>query len=165
MEGNQNIPEDLKKVVDYFRDCGNKNYSVSLIGTQGSPGAIRTEKLLKERGGNPEITYMHLSNENLNSIYSFLPISVKNAIRRINKLISNPENDFNITDLGIHTLGLIYTPSIPTLNELGYGLSSWNGIYVFDKIDAKKMGTKLGKNLACDGEQVLDFGVTDECVV
>ena len=72
LEGNQNIPEDLKKVIDYFRDCGNKNYSVSLIGTQGSPGAIRAEKLLKERGGNPEITYIHLTNENLNSLYSFL---------------------------------------------------------------------------------------------
>jgi hypothetical protein len=138
LEGNQNIPEDLKKVLDYFRDCGNKNYSVSLIGTQGSPGAIKAEKELKERGGNPEVTYIHLSNENLNSLYSFLPVSVKNSIIRINRLISNPENDFNTTNLGIHTLGLIYNPSIPTLNALGYGLTSWNGVGVFSNFQVKR---------------------------
>ena len=131
LEGNQNIPSDLKKVLDYFRDCGNKNYSVSLIGTQGSPGAIKAEKELKERGGNPEVTYIHLSNENLNSLYSFLPVSVKNSIIRINRLISNPENDFNKTNLGIHTLGLVPISEIESLNAFGYGLTSWNGIQVY----------------------------------
>ena len=32
LEGNLNIPKSLKIVNDYFKDCGNKNYRVCLIG-------------------------------------------------------------------------------------------------------------------------------------
>ena len=134
LEGNQNIPEDLKTVIDYFKDCGNKNYSVALIGTQGSPGAIIAENSLKEKGYQGDYPFIHLDNNSLKDIYVFLPVSVKNSIIRINKLISNPENDFNITDLGIHTLGLIYNPSIPKLNDLGYGRTTWNGVGVFARL-------------------------------
>ena len=120
LEGNQNIPEDLKKVLDYFRDCGNKNYRVCLVGEKES-----VAKDLKEKNyqGKP---FIHLDNKSLNEDYPFLPISVKNAIRRINRLISNPDNDFNKTKLGIHTLGLVSISEIDSLNALGYGLTSWN---------------------------------------
>jgi hypothetical protein len=125
LEGNQNIPEDLKKVLDYFRDCGNKNYQVCLVGKKES-----VAKDLKEKNyqGKP---FIHLDNKSLNEKYPFLQISVKNSIRRINKLISNSENDFNTTKLGIHTLGLVAISEIEPLNVLGYGLTSWNSIDVY----------------------------------
>ena len=125
VDGNQNIPEDLKKVLDYFRDCGNKNYRVCLVGEKES-----VTKDLKKNNykGKP---FIHLDNKNLNGLYAFLPISVKNAIKRINKLISNPDNDFNRTKLGIHSLGLVPITEIKLLNAFGYGLSSWNGIKVY----------------------------------
>ena len=39
LDGNQYIPEDLNKVLDYFRDCGNKNYQVCLLGEKESVAA------------------------------------------------------------------------------------------------------------------------------
>ena len=69
-------------------------------------------------------------------MYAFLPISIKNEIRTINKLVSNPDNDFNrsvwvIALLGIHTLGLVPVSEIRNLNGLGYGLTSWNSVEVY----------------------------------
>ena len=129
LEGNQNIPEDLKKVLDYFRDCGNKNYQVILVGEKES-----VAKDLKERGYQGK-EFIHLDDKNLNGIYSFLPMSVKNSIRRINRLISNPETEFNTIYLGIHTLGLLPIDEKKPLNDLGYGLTSWNGLGVFARSD------------------------------
>ena len=128
LEGNQNIPEDLKKVLDYFRDCGNKNYQVCLVGKKES-----VAKDLKEKNyqGKP---FIHLDNKSLNEKYPFLQISVMNSIRRINKLISNSENDFNTTKLGIHTLGLVPISEIKPLNDLGYGLTSWHNIKVYQTL-------------------------------
>ena len=40
-------------------------------------------------------------------MYPFFPVRVKNSIIRTNRLISNPENDFNQSKLGVHTLGLV----------------------------------------------------------
>ena len=127
LDGNKNIPGDLKKVKDYFRDCGNKNYKVCLVGEKES-----VAKDLKERGYQGQ-EFIHLDNQSLNEEYPFLQISVKNAIRRTNKLISNPDNDFNKTKLGIHTLGLVPASEIDPLNALDYGLTSWNGINVFGR--------------------------------
>ena len=125
LEGNQNIPEDLKKVKDYFREFGNKNYQVCLVGKKES-----VAKDLKERDYQGK-NFIHLDNKSLNDNYPFLSISVKNAIRRINRLISNPENDFNKSNLGIHTLGLLPLDEKKKLNEKGYGNTSWNGIGVY----------------------------------
>ena len=44
LEGNHNIPKDLNKIEDYFRDCGNKNYRVCLVGEKGSVAKDLKEK-------------------------------------------------------------------------------------------------------------------------
>jgi hypothetical protein len=125
LEGNLNVPEDLKKVNDYFKYCGNKNYQVCLVGEKES--VADNLKEIDYQGKE----FIHLDDKNLNGIYSFLPVSVKNSIRRINRLISNPENDFNKSNLGIHTLGLFHISEINILNEKNYGNTFWNGIRVF----------------------------------
>ena len=134
LDGNQNIPEDLKKVLDYFRDCGNKNYQVCLVGEKESVAKDLKKNKFQGKG------FIHLDNKGLNSIYGFLPVSVKNSIRRINRLISNPENDFNKTNLGIHTLGLVPISEIESLNDLDYGLTSWNEIRVYTDGNHMQMG-------------------------
>ena len=117
------IPEDLKKVIDYFKDCGNRNYEVCLVGEKES-----VRKDLKIEKGKE---FIHLDTQSLNDTYSFLPIGVKNSIRRINKLVGNPDNEFNKTNLGIHTLGLVPISEINSLNDSGFGLASWNSIGVY----------------------------------
>ena len=124
LEGSQNIPEDLKKVIDYFKDCGNKNYDVQQV----KKSIIQNLKDQNYQGKE----FIHLDDKNLKEIYVFLPISVKNSILRINKLVSNPENNFNKSKLGIHTLGLAPLASIPEFNKLDYGNTTWNSIKVFD---------------------------------
>ena len=74
--------------------------------------------------------FIHFDTQNLKTIYFLFPVRIRNAIKRLNKLVSNPENDFNKT-LGIHTIGLVPIDEIQALNELGYGLSSWNTIKVY----------------------------------
>jgi hypothetical protein len=127
LEGNKNIPEDLKKVFDYFRDCGNKNYELCLVGEKES-----VAKDLKEIGYQGK-EFIHLDNQSLKTMYPFFPVKVKNSIIRTNRLISNPDNDFNQSKSGVHTLGLAPISEIKALNDLGYGLTSWNGIYVYNK--------------------------------
>lgn len=134
LEGNQNIPEDLKKVLDYFRDCGNKNYQVCLVGEKES-----IAKDLKEKGYQGK-EFIHLDNKNLNKNYPFLPISIKNAIRRINKLVMNSDNGFNkIQQLGIHTLGLVPVNEINQFNGLDYGLTSWHNIKVYARVRPRRV--------------------------
>ena len=143
LEGNQNIPEDLKKVLDYFRDCGNQNYQVILVGEKES-----VKKDLKKRGYQGDYPFIHFDLKELGGVYGFLPERVKKSIQNINQLISNPENDFNKTNLGIHTLGLVRVSEIKTLNDLGYGnTTSWDGIGVYAKIKCKEFKGPSGMSI------------------
>ena len=125
LEGNLNIPESLKTVKDYFRDCGNKNYQVCLVGKRES-----VAKDLKERGYQGK-EFIHLDTPSLKTLFPFFPVRVNNSIIRTNRLISNPRNDFNKTPAGSHTLGLVPISEIQTLNDLGYGTTFWNSVGVF----------------------------------
>ena len=126
-KGDIYMPECLKKILDYFSNSGNKNYQVCLAGEKESH-----DKDLKKRGYTGK-KFIHFDNNNLNENYPFLPISIKNAIKRVNKLVSNPENTFNksYANLGIHTVGLVSVEEIQNLKSLGYGLRSWNSIDVY----------------------------------
>ena len=126
LEGNLNIPFCLKKTLEYFRDCGNKKYQLCLVGKGDS-----VVKDLKNNNFQGNYPFIHLGSKELESIYSFLPEKVKKEIKNINKLMSNPENDFNKTNLGLHTLGLISIPAIKPLNDFGCGTTFWNGLRVF----------------------------------
>ena len=138
--GDQNIPECLKRVLDYFSDCGNQNYQVCLVGEKES-----IAKDLKEKGYQGK-EFIHLDNKNLNKNYPFLPISIKNAIRRINKLVMNSDNGFNkIQQLGIHTLGLVPVNEINQLNGLDYGLTSWHNIKVYARL--RRVGRRTTRRL------------------
>ena len=126
VDGNLNIPEDLKKVLDYFRECANQKYQLCLVGEKES-----VAKDLKGIGYQGK-EFLHLDNKGLDDNYPFFPVSIKNSIRRLNLLVSNPENDFNQNPkLGIHSIGLVPKIEIKDLNDLGYGLTSWNGVQVF----------------------------------
>ena len=151
LQNNQNIPEDLKKVIDYFRDCGNKNYQVCLIGEKES-----MKKDLKDSGYQSDYPFIHFNGEGLDSNYAFIPEAIKKSIQKVNNLISNNENVFNITPLGIHTLGLVKISEIKLLNELDYGNTFWNSIGVFkedeDKDEENEEG--IGKKFKKFGKKV-----------
>ena len=49
LEGNQNIPEDLKKVIEYFKNCGNKNYQICLVGERESVKSDLKKKCIQEK--------------------------------------------------------------------------------------------------------------------
>jgi hypothetical protein len=121
---NQNnyVLEDLKTINDYFT---NKKYNLCLVGNKESI----TEDLKEKKYEGKE--FIHLTNKNLKEVFPFFDIKIKNKIKRINGLISNPENDFNKTKLGIHTLGLVPVEEIHILNSKGFGLYAWNGLKVY----------------------------------
>ena len=133
--GNQNIPEDLKTILDYFLECGNKDYQVCLVGEKES-----IYQNLKDQNYQGK-EFIHFDTQNLETIYLLFPVRIRNAIKRLNKLVSNPENDFNKT-LGIHTIGLVPIDEIQALNDFGYGLSSWNSIKVYTSTSSS---TKIEK--------------------
>ena len=137
LKGNQSIPEALKKVIEYFQNHGNKNYQVCLVGERES---IKSDLKKKMYTGEE---FIYLNNKNLNKNYPFFPISIKNSIRKVNKLVSNPENSFNNTNLGI-----VPTNEIKILNQMGFGRTSWNGIKVYSFF--KKDGILLGGALLID---------------
>lgn len=132
LSGNKNIPKDLKVVQDYFENCGNKNYQVCLVGDKE-----KLSKDLKKKNYQGK-EFIHLDDKNLKDIYSFLPDSIKNSIKKINRMISNSENSFNQNHgnksiLGIHTLGLVPIDEIKNLNELNYGNCFWHDIKVYER--------------------------------
>ena len=129
LDGNQNIPEGVKIVKDYFNNCGNPLYEVCLVGQK----ELLSEDLQKMdyKGLQFISTLGSLTEENIRQYFFWLPTNVLKSFFFINRLISNPENDFNKTNLGIHVLSLVPKKEIEELNNLGYGLTSWDSLDVY----------------------------------
>lgn len=125
LHGNINIPVELKKILDWMKDCGNKNYEIILVGEKEKVNSYLREMCFT--GKHPNF----LTNDALQNVYPFLPNTIKNSMKRVNNLISNPNNEFNQTRLGIHTIGLLPKESKPALDKLSFGLTTWNGIRVY----------------------------------
>lgn len=100
--------------------------------------------------------FIHLTNKNPESIYSCLPRSIKNSIKRINRMISNPENSFNKTYLGIHTLGLVFSTEVKPLNEYGYGLTSWNTIKIYVRCVENASNDYICPDIGCVCKKVCE---------
>jgi len=152
LDGTLNIPEDLKTIKDYFRDCGNTEYQVCLVGKKES-----VKENLKDKNYTGK-EFILLDDASILETYVFLPNRIKNAIRRINKLVSNPENDFNKTSLGIHALGLFSLVDLKALNDCGFGLSFWHGIEIFFNLRCKPecsgFPTPEERKACCEGSKV-----------
>lgn len=126
--GNENVPEPIKIIKDYFDECSNRQFALCLVGNKET-----LNKDLKKIQSNDLdfVSAGKITNDEVKQYFYWLPIKVLTAIRYINQLVSNPENDFNKTNLGVHTLGLVPIKDIDELNKLGYGLTSWNGLQVY----------------------------------
>jgi hypothetical protein len=126
LDGTRYIPECLYTAKTYFDS--DDVYQFCLVGEQESMAAD-----LKSRNctGYP---FVHLDDSYLERNVG-VPLSVKQAIIRVNELVSNPENDFNTLGLGIHTCGLVATDEISALNGVLYGLANWHGVAVYGSIE------------------------------
>tara|TARA_Y100000991_G_scaffold12873_1_gene8844 strand:+ start:857 stop:1783 length:927 start_codon:yes stop_codon:yes gene_type:complete len=140
------IPIDVQIIRNHFsRDPNYKNYKVCLVGEKESlakdlketialaPTSAQAQALDKDLKENGEI-FIHLDNDSLKSLN--LPSNVIDSIEGVNALVSNPENYFNTTPVGTHTVGLVPKNRIKDLNYLGYGLE---GIFTL-KIYASDVG-------------------------
>ena len=78
--------------------------------------------------------FVHLNAVTLGRGINGYSDKVKENILYINDLVSFPGNEFNETDLGLHTMGLVPLAEIADLQSKGYGLRSWNGIGVFASV-------------------------------
>jgi hypothetical protein len=123
LDGTEYIPECLYTVKTYFGS--DDVYQLCLVGDRETMAAD-----LDSLGLAHVYPFVHFTDSNLSG-QSGIPLPVKEAIREVNALVSNPENLFNTTNLGIHTAGLVRVSEIEDLNHLDYGLSSWNGIMVY----------------------------------
>lgn len=128
LDGNQNIPKGVKIIRDYFNDCSNQEYELCLVGKK----ELLEEDLQKvDYKGLQFISTGRITEDNTKKFFFWLPKNVLKSIFFINKMISNPENDFNKTDLGIHVLSLVPKTEIEELKKLGYGLTSWESLDVY----------------------------------
>ena len=128
LDGNQNIPEGVKIIRDYFNDCSNQKYELCLVGDKETLAEDLQKDNLKVR---EFISTSKITEENLRKYFFWLPLNVLKSVQEINKMISNPDNDFNKTELGIHTLALVPKTEMKELKKLGYGLTSWNSLEVY----------------------------------
>jgi len=135
LDGTEHIPKCLSTVKEYFGNLYSDDvYEFCLVGDKETMAAD-----LDEQGFSDVYPFVHYTDSDLSG-QSGIPLPVKEAIREVNASVSNPRNVFNMTDLGIHTGGVVRTSEIEQLNDLGYGLSDWNGIKVY---------TKKCKNSSC----------------
>ena len=128
LDGNQNIPEGIKIIRDYFNDCSNQKYELCLVGDKETLAEDLQKDNLKVK---EFISTSKITKENLRKYFFWLPLNVIKSFLEINKMISNPDNEFNKTELGIHTLALVPKTEIKELKKLGYGLTSWNSLEVY----------------------------------
>lgn len=164
------IPTSVQIIRDHFsRDPNYKNYKVCLVGEKESlakdlketialaPTSAQAQALDKDLKENGEI-FIHLDNDSLKSLN--LPSNVIDSIEGVNALVSNPENYFNTTPLGTHTVGLVPKNRIKDLNYLGYGLEGIFTLKIYasekgkynDRCDACKCFAEAGMGDGCDTE-------------
>ena len=126
LDGTEYIPDCLYTAKTYFGNLYSDDvYEFCLVGDKETMASD-----LDEQGFSGVYPFVHYTDSDLSG-QPGIPLPVKEAIRGVNETISNPENVFNTTDLGIHTGGLVKVSEIEQLNDLGYGLSAWNGIKVY----------------------------------
>ena len=122
------IPANLRKLLNPKNKLIPDGYNLCLVGEQESMVADLNKK---EYTGKP---FIHLDSNAIakGGAYNHLSDKMKNAITAINDMVKRDNTGFN-TDprFGIHTLGFVPIDEIAVLNDLGYGLLSWHGIYVY----------------------------------
>ena len=122
------IPAPLRKLLNPKNNVVPDGYKLCLVGEQES---IVADLNNKGYTGKP---FIHLNDSAIAKGGAYVDLSdkIKNAITTINDMVKRPNNLFNTDpNLGIHTLGFVPIDEIADLNDLGYGLLSWNGIDVY----------------------------------
>ena len=120
------IPAKLRFLLNPKNNVVPEGFALCLVGERESMSADLKNANYK---GYP---FVHLNAVTLGQGINGYSDKIKKNILYINDLVSTPGNEFNKGNLGTHTVGLVPLAEIADLQSKGYGLSSWNGIGVFN---------------------------------
>jgi len=102
-----------------------EGYALCLVGEQ------ETMKQDLHQEGYVGKPFIHFDEQALASTCNHLSETMKQSIRRVNYIISRSNTSFNMSNLGLHTVGLVPLNEVTALQDLGYGLLTWYGIGVY----------------------------------
>lgn len=122
------IPAPLRKLLNSKNNFIPDGYNLCLVGEQESVTSDLNDK------GYTGKSFIHLDAAAIakGGAYFHTSEKIKKAITTINDMVKRDNTVFNEQEnLGIHTLGFVPIDDISELNRLGYGLLSWQGIFVY----------------------------------
>ena len=122
------IPAPLRKLLNPKNKFIPDGYNLCLVGEQESVASDLNDK------GYTGKSFIHLDAAAIAKGGAYFRTSekIKKAITTINDMVKRDNTVFNEEEnIGIHTLGFVPIDEIIKLKRLGYGLLSWNSIYVY----------------------------------
>jgi hypothetical protein len=118
------IPAPLRKLLNPKNNVVPDGYNLCLVGKEETMNNdLDNRNYTGER-------FIHL--EKNKKAYKSLSTKLQKAVDAINDMVKRENTSFNVNDCcGIHTLGMVPKSEITALNELGYGILSWHGLFVY----------------------------------
>ena len=118
------IPAPLRKLLNPKNNALPDTHELCLVGQEETMNNDLDDKnYIGER-------FIHL--EKNKKAYKLLSPKLQKAVDAVNDMVKRENTSFNVNDCcGIHTMGMVPKSEITALNELGYGILSWHGIYVY----------------------------------
>ena len=120
------IPAPLRKLLNPKNNALPDTHELCLVGQEETMNNDLDDK------NYTGLRFIHI--EKNKKAYNLLSTKLQKAVDVINDMIKRENSSFNKNDCcGIHTLGMVPKSEITALNELGYGLLSWHGLFVYEQ--------------------------------
>ena len=128
------IPAPLRKLLNPKNNALPDTHELCLVGQEETMNNDLDDK------NYTGLRFIHI--EKNKKAYNLLSTKLQKAVDVINDMIKRENSSFNKNDCcGIHTLGMVPKSEITALNELGYGLLSWHGLFVYEQTSTTTTST------------------------